>query len=450
MAQPVSFSVRSTESTKAVLFVHGFSGEAHHTFGMLPAFLAGDKSLTEWDIHCFGYPTSLFPDITGVWAADPDLTVLSGHLASVLTGLRYKQYTEFALIAHSMGGLLVQRAILDSTLVQRISHVLLFGTPSNGLQKAGLLSLFKRQVRDMASDSPFITQLRLDWATKYSTHLPFHFRVAAGVRDEFVPTSSSVDIFEKEYRIYVTGNHLEMVKPATSEEDIVFAIKEALSVKILTRVDSLASSAHFNTYFQVITESTGLEEISTSGLVKLVLALEMVGQQDRAIALLESKHSGNAELTGTLAGRLKRQWLASPIGKAKEGKRAYDLYQQAFAQASQQTDYQQAFYNGINVAFLELALHRNRYNARSVAVHVLEQCRLAPMEKWRLATEGEAQLYLGEFDYALDCYAAALLLEPYPREIDSMYKQAIWSARLLEDSTVEQRLEKLFAPFVSV
>lgn len=446
MSQPISFAVRKTESTKAVVFIHGFSGEAHQTFGMLPAFLAGDMSLTSWDIHCFGYPTSLFPDITGVWTADPDLSVLSGYLASVLAGGRYKQYSELALVAHSMGGLIVQRAVLDSTLVQRVSHILLFGTPSNGLQKAGLARIFKRQVRDMVAGSPFITQLRQDWNSKYPTQLPFIFRAVAGIRDEFVPVSSSVEVFNQDYRGYVSGNHLEMVKPNTSEEDIIYVIREAL---LGVKLNIENSSSHLTSYYHTVTEFDGNDNLSPEDLVKFVLALEMVGQQDRAITLLESVHVGNTELTGTLAGRLKRRWLANPVEQEEEGERAYKLYQEAFDQASEQLDYCQAFYNGINVAFLELALHRNRYDARQIAVHVLKQCRLAPREKWRLATEGEAQLYLGEFDYAIDCYAAALILEPNPREIDSMYKQAIWSARLLENADIEQRLEQLFAPFVS-
>ncbi|SEU06451.1 alpha/beta fold hydrolase [Hymenobacter actinosclerus] len=448
MKQQTSFSVRKTDSTKAIIFIHGFSGEAHTTFGMLPAFLAGDRELVDWDIHCFGYPTSLFPDITGVWSADPDLTVLSGYLSSALISTRYNQYTEIAIIAHSMGGLIAQRSLLNDTVAQRINHVFLFGTPSNGLQKAGLLRLFKRQVRDMASGSPFITQLRLDWTNKYTDQLPFNFRVIAGIRDEFVPVSSSVNIFGEQHRAYVAGNHLEMVKPATAEEEIVFVIKGALSAS--EGVDSVLGSSHLAGYFEIIATLGDQEELATEDLVRLVLALEMVGQQERAITLLDSQHTGSAELTGTLAGRFKRQWLANPLEKTLEGERAYELYKQGFDQALQQLDHYQAFYNGINVAFLELALHRNRYNARTMAVHVLEQCNLAPREKWRLATEGEAQLYLGEFDYALDCYDAALQMEPEPREIDSMYKQAIWSARLLESVTSEQRLEKLFAPFVSL
>ena len=150
MADPISFAIRDAGGARAVVLIHGFHDEPHHTFGMLPAFLAGDPALQDWDLHCFGYPTTLAPDVTGVWAADPDLTTLSGYLASAVTRTRYARYRELALLAHSMGGLIVQRALLDGGFAERVPKVLLFGTPSNGLRKAGLGRLFKRQTRDMA------------------------------------------------------------------------------------------------------------------------------------------------------------------------------------------------------------------------------------------------------------------------------------------------------------
>ena len=146
MGDSVHFAVRRTENKQAILFVHGFHGDPQHTFGMLPAFLAGDPRLFNWDIHCYGYPTGLAPDISGVWAADPNLTTLAGHLDTLLALDKFRRYTHLALVAHSMGGLIVQRALLDGGFADRTSHVVLFGTPSNGLRKAGLARWFKRQV----------------------------------------------------------------------------------------------------------------------------------------------------------------------------------------------------------------------------------------------------------------------------------------------------------------
>ena len=85
-----------------------------------------------------------------------------------------------SMIGHSMGGLIVQRAILEADMTRRISHLALFGTPSAGLRKAGLGSIFKRQARDMAAGGAFVTKLRADWTQKFQPELPFAFRAIAG------------------------------------------------------------------------------------------------------------------------------------------------------------------------------------------------------------------------------------------------------------------------------
>jgi hypothetical protein len=74
----------------------------------------------------------------------------------------------------------------DKDLRARVSHVFLFGTPSNGLVKASFLTFLKRQVRDMARDSPFIKGLREQWRQQFSAKLgkslPFKFLAVAGFR----------------------------------------------------------------------------------------------------------------------------------------------------------------------------------------------------------------------------------------------------------------------------
>ena len=195
MSNATIFSIRNQQQSRAVIFIHGYSGAADATFGMLPAFVAGNPNLYEWDVYCFGYPTSLSPDVSGVWSAYPALDTLAGYLTTQIATTRFSRYSELALVAHSMGGLIVQRAALDGGIADRVSHMLLFGTPSNGLRKAGWGKLFKRQVRDMAAGGEFITKLRADWQATFGDERPFFFRTVAGIRDEFVPRESSVEPF---------------------------------------------------------------------------------------------------------------------------------------------------------------------------------------------------------------------------------------------------------------
>jgi pimeloyl-ACP methyl ester carboxylesterase len=387
----IQFAVRDSEKNEqAVVLVHGFHGDSHLTFGMLPAFLAGTPECYGWDIHCFGYPTTLAPDISGVWSADPDLTMLSLYLTTSIK-VRFGRYKRIAVIALCMGGLIVQRALLDGGFDSKISHILFFGTPSDGLRKAGLGRIFKRQARDMTAGGDFIRNLRSDWKQRFGSPLPFAFRTVAGLRDEFVPRNSSLDPFPQEFQATVAGNHLEMVKPQTVENDTMLLVLRAL-MPGSAAADKLESqtSAYQRTIDELLPQRATLDE---KPLVKLALALEMTGRQSEAIELLRSRYEGSTEIAGVLASRLKRLWLSDPETYASDGEEAEKLYRSAFQQAARAGDRAQALYNGINTAFMTLALHRNEDDARAIATQVLQHCKLVPPEKnkekdkmWRIAT----------------------------------------------------------------
>ena len=120
---------------RAVVFLHGFSGNRDDTWDRLPGLLG--TVVADWDIYTLGYATTFRPDILGVWSADPDLPILATMLTTQASIDPLKRYRSLALVAHSMGGLVVQRALVDDPgLADRTEKVVLFGTPSAGLRKA--------------------------------------------------------------------------------------------------------------------------------------------------------------------------------------------------------------------------------------------------------------------------------------------------------------------------
>jgi len=221
---------RANNARAAVVLVHGFSGKADTTWGRFPDLLMAEKALSGWDVFSIGYSTSLSFDIAGVWSADPAIVTLGGLIESVSDVPPIDGYESIAFLAHSMGGLLVQRALLSNdALRKRVSHLLLFGTPSAGLEKASPFNFWKRQIRDMAAGSPFITKLRGDWTTTIGTTPPFTFVTVAGDRDEFVPRTSSIEPFPEPRRRVAYGNHLEIVKPPDADH-----LGYKIAVKALT------------------------------------------------------------------------------------------------------------------------------------------------------------------------------------------------------------------------
>lgn len=203
----------------AIVFVHGFGGKPDKTWGEFPHLLINDPRLAGWDIYSLGYATNLSLDLAGLWSADPEIEILARFFQTAVDLHPLGGYKQLVLIAHSMGGLVVQRALIDyEELARRVSHVFLFATPSAGLTKATPMARFKRQFRDLGAGSPFIKDLRERWESEFGEQPPFTFLCVAGDRDEFVPWQSSIAPFAKDRCAVVPGNHVQIVKPKSSGE----------------------------------------------------------------------------------------------------------------------------------------------------------------------------------------------------------------------------------------
>ena len=172
----------------AIVFVHGFTGDGLRTWADLSDQIARHPALVPWDCWTLTYASRWLPDITGIWAADADLSIIARHLRSHVNLGALARYRSLVLIAHSMGGLVVQKALTDdNALADRTSAVILFGTPGGGLVKARSIFFWKRQLADMAKSGPFITGLRRAWQERFGREAPFTFLAVAGERDQFVP-----------------------------------------------------------------------------------------------------------------------------------------------------------------------------------------------------------------------------------------------------------------------
>jgi pimeloyl-ACP methyl ester carboxylesterase len=438
---------RAKKARAAIVFVHGFGGKADSTWGRFPELLMSEALLANWDVFSIGYSTSLAFDIAGVWSADPEIITLGGLIEAVADVPPLDAYESIAILAHSMGGLLVQRALLSNpALRRRVSHVVLFGTPSNGLEKASPFHFWKRQVRDMALGSPFITKLRSDWTAIIGQAFPFSFVTIAGDRDEFVPRNSSIEPFPESCRRVAYGNHLELVKPPDAEH-----LGYKIAVKALTNngtvggaLDSARLAVESRRFQEAIdTLWPNRADLDDKSLVTLALALEWVGRQGDAIDMLMKANPRGTDPIGVLAGRLKRRWLVER--KRSDAEKALSLYGQALEQAETRRNAAQAYYHAINCAFMELAYGSDAAACRAYAQRALTHCAQAPDDVWRRATEGEANLYLGNTAAAAAAYRHALALNPEPWQATSIYQQAFRAADLIGEDGLAVELKAMFS-----
>jgi hypothetical protein len=427
------------------VFIHGFSGRPQTTWADFPELLAADPRLDGWDVYSLGYTTTTFLDLAGLWKADPSIVTLSDGLRTTLGLPDFKRYRAIALIAHSMGGLVVQRSLVDDpSIVSRTTHVLLFGTPNAGLAKANFFRFWKRSLDDMAEGGSFVRGLRERWEGQFGSKPPFQLWAVAGDQDEFVPPRSSIEPFPFAVRHVVVGDHLSMVKPQSVQHPSVQLVLGGLVGQAAPGgpASSARSALERQGFYATIERLEKVEGLDERGLVELALALEGVGRSDDAIVKLEQQIQPEyLDARGVLAGRVKRRWRVT--SRRSDCEKARELYAEALNLAIAASRWDQAYYHAINVAYLDLAAG-DQTAARNMANQVLEFCAQAPATRWRSATEGEAYLLLGEGDRSVEHYRhAAASHGVTPRELDSMYQQAMQVASLVNDANAARQLEEV-------
>jgi pimeloyl-ACP methyl ester carboxylesterase len=418
----------------AIIFVHGFHGHAATTWTCFLTQLLSDHRLNDWNVYSSGYSTNLSIDLP-IWTSDPEIRICAAGLATKLRHAPLDQYNALALVAHSMGGLVVQRAIVDSDeLKQRLTHVVLYGTPSAGLLKANLGARLKPQARDMQVGSGFITQLRAEWQEKIGNNPPFSFTAVAGETDAFVPASSSIDPFPGRQQAVVPGNHLDIVRPdSTNHLSYVLLYKTLTSSRgARSAVESARLAVELNEFDRAIgILMPGANGLDANAIVTLALALESVGRPEEALEVIERWnhiHEGQSlDPVGVLAGRLKRRWLVSR--QQSDFDRAYELYCTGFERAESSKDHEQAYYHAINVAYLRLMSTLGNGPNTSEITHMantaLRHIEDSSESQWTHATTGEARLMLGDLEGGIRSYRKARELATTLRECDSMHMQAV-------------------------
>ena len=122
------------------------------------------------------------------------------------------------------------------------------------------------------------------------------------------------------------------------------------------------------------------------------------------------------------------------------------LYQNALNGACASGDRGQIYYLAINVAFLEFAAFDRVERAREMAQLAIRNAALSNASAWSVATQAEANLYLGNHDRALNLYSCMLKLDAEPWMLASAALQAGQIVSKLGDGQVAERLEGIFAP----
>ncbi|MBT8257957.1 MAG: caspase family protein [Bacteroidia bacterium] len=424
----VTFWRETENANNLVLFIHGFSGEATDTFGKIPQLLMEDPQMNGWDLKPIGYSPKVKPELgKDIWAASLDIKKIAMYLESCIK-YKFKKYDRIAIVAHSLGGLVAQRALLNlkGEQLNKICHLVLLGTPSNGLDKELIKKEWHNKHAEMSSDGEFITKLRADWNEKFGKRPPFKLRVAAALDDQYVDMDSCFADFDEDVCEMVDGDHLRMVKPKDRDDDCYNLI-----------LSTLVEYGFFNQFtdkeeinlamgkYDAVVKSLlpRKDELDANGLRQLIFALEGMSRSEEAIDILENHPvaKGNTDLMGILGGRFKRSYLKT--FKKGDADKAISYYSNALEIATERKDHGQIYYQAINLAFLYLVAYNDNTKCMDYAQIARDSAETEEDNLWKLATLGECYVYFHGFDEAKKYYLKAAALANVRQKL-SIYTNA--------------------------
>ncbi len=398
-------------AVNAVIFVHGFSGEAATTFNSLQNLIKEDPKMKGWDMFPLGYSENVAPQMgKGIWASAIDIERLADYLSASIKH-KFNNYKRIAIVGHSLGGLAVQKSLmeLDKNELDRISHVLLFGTPSNGINTT--TSKLDNRWADLQSDGVFIQSLKNNWQGKFPKAYPFALKIVAGTDDKDIPVSTIFDPFDVQYQVTLSGNHYSMVQPSSMENDTYRLLVDILTDNefhnLYTNQEEINNL--LGEYDAVVKKLfPSKETLNSKGLKQLLFALEGLDKNEDVMDILLNHplSQENTDLMGIMGGRLKRKFIQS--FSETDGKKAMEYYGKALDISTEKRDDEQIYYHAINLAFLSLVYKEDKNKMREYA-----EMAMAATEKvsipslWKNATVAEAAMYQGNFEKAKEFYSMA-------------------------------------------
>lgn len=422
-------SYRETEgSNNLLLFVHGFSGEAAETFGIIPELLMKDERMNGWDMKPLGYSPYVNPEFgKDIWGAITDIDKISNYLVTSFKH-KFEKYDRIAIVSHSLGGLIAQKVIinLSEDLRSKISHLILLGTPNFGIEASQLTKLWNNKYQELSSTGNFIVSLRNEWDTLFKNKYPFKLKVAAATDDEYVNIASSFGSFSKDYCETISGNHLSMVKPTDENNDCY-----ALIINTLTNNDfynKYTNKEEINIalgkYDVVVKKLLPISNsLDINGLRQLIFSLEGMDRKEDALEILTNHPLAkeNGDLLGIIGGRYKRSYLLNYL--KEDGDRAFNYYNKGLEIGIKTNNLNQVYYQAINLAFLSIVVNGNETEMLKYANQALEAANACRNNLWKYATIAEANLYLDNLDVSKEYYTKAAEMSGI-REKISMHTNA--------------------------
>lgn len=217
-------AIDAAPDTQEIILVHGFTGDKT-TFGNLPKYLSDS-------FYCpatpFEYPTN--------WRKhSPSIYFLAKSFDRWFRNTVQSQ--RVAIIAHSMGGVLVRKFLTIQAYHPRpvdgyVKQVSFLASPFDGSPLASFaasLGLGGEQLDELAPSSAFIAELKDAWLSWTATHVPNNCQVTSlhGTADKIVSAANAMGTTRGAETI-ANEDHTSIVKPASVGSEVVKTLKRYL------------------------------------------------------------------------------------------------------------------------------------------------------------------------------------------------------------------------------
>ena len=298
-AASVTF-INKARSDKVVLFIHGIFGDPLSTFKdesspgskSWPELMASDNDHLSGSPPMSEYSTAV---VRYDAARDSQLSVeqIANQLKTDLKdgGVFDKKYKDIFIIAHSMGGLVVKRMIIDMTLMndsdlKKIRAVLLFSTPSQGAPAANVVQqlipkIFStgRAIVDLQTidANTFLQTLEAQWQTVFDSKRDDFPKIYCAYETQslygivVVPQAYTATRCDNIPRAW-NRNHTNIVKPIDRSDEVYIWARGRI-------IESLNASSKRASDSSIELVSVDLEEGEGDELPLVNVNIRSIGKQ---------------------------------------------------------------------------------------------------------------------------------------------------------------------------
>jgi len=209
-----------------IIFIHGLGGRSIKTWGYFPKLIKSDPQFQEYKVEYFSYPTALLK--INPFKVFPKIQELAKGLGTFIRN-RTDKKDKVVLIAHSMGGLIARKYLVEEIKNKRginSKKLLLYCTPNLGSQLAKLFWLSRVvQVVQMRKKSDFVTQLNEDWKA-LNIEKYIHVRFVLAGKDRVVDSDSAKNYWNNnDIDVVIGKSHKSIVKPLDANDDSFLTFK---------------------------------------------------------------------------------------------------------------------------------------------------------------------------------------------------------------------------------